>query len=257
MISDPDREVVKSAITALGNIQAATSCQLATRLLSLPGEDLQDSLRVAFLNMGESAVVCLTGVLETASGEPLTRAIYLLGKLKAAGVTTPSSSAARPEPGGAPAAAIALTEIGDPRAEGVSWPSSAIGPGAAHLRRVGLTRRISIRLLASLNDPRPAGGRASSTRSAAATSTARSAPSRTRARAGTRNRRQPSTGTCPALGERLMGRTRRSAKAWLGHGRGPGLAAVAPRSRLSRARRDRPHPATALIRSPTRHRSSR
>jgi HEAT repeat protein len=118
MIGDPDREVVKSAITALGNIQAATSCQLATRLLALPGEDLQDSLRAAFLNMGEPAVTCLTGVLETASGEPLSRAIYLLGKLKAASAVDAIIPRLHdPDPAVRRFAAIALTEIGDPRAE--------------------------------------------------------------------------------------------------------------------------------------------
>ncbi len=73
LVNDPDREVVKSAIVALGNIRAVTSCALANRLLALPGEDLQDSLRLAFLAMGEPAVTCLSGVLETAKGDPLTR----------------------------------------------------------------------------------------------------------------------------------------------------------------------------------------
>jgi HEAT repeat protein len=159
LIGDPDREVVKSAITALGKVQAVTSCQLATRLLSLPGEDLQDSLRVAFLSMGEPAVICLTGVLESASGEPLTRAIYLLGKLKATGTVDAIIQRLHdPNPAVRRFAAIALTEIGDPRAE--EYLVALLNDRDPALRTyaaVGLMSlggRISIRLLlASLNDP--------------------------------------------------------------------------------------------------------
>ncbi|HWR97552.1 MAG TPA: HEAT repeat domain-containing protein, partial [Candidatus Methanoperedens sp.] len=61
-IADPDREVVKAAIAALGNLKAEASCPLIARMLSLPGQDLQDTLRIAFLNIGEPAVACLTGV---------------------------------------------------------------------------------------------------------------------------------------------------------------------------------------------------
>jgi len=84
-IGDPDRDVVKAAIMALGNLKASASCPLIARMLAIPGQDLQDTLRMAFLNIGAPAVGCLSGVLETGSGEPLARAIYLLGKLKAAG----------------------------------------------------------------------------------------------------------------------------------------------------------------------------
>ncbi len=159
LINDPDREVVKSAVTALGNIGAATSCALAGRLLALPGDDLQDSLRVAFLNMGEPAVTCLTGVLGTANGEPLTRAIYLLGKLKAAGTVDAIIQRLHdPDPGVRRFAAIALTEIGDQRAEEhlVALLRDK-DPALRTYAAVGLMSiggRISIRLLlSSLNDP--------------------------------------------------------------------------------------------------------
>jgi len=159
MINDPDREVVKSAITALGNIQAPPSCALATRLLALPGEDLQDSLRVAFLNMGGPSVPCLTGVLGTASGEPLTRAIYLLGKLKAVEAVAPIIQRLHdPDPAVRRFAAIALTEIGDPRAEEqlvalLRDKDPALRTYAA-VGLMGIGGRMSIRLLlASLNDP--------------------------------------------------------------------------------------------------------
>jgi len=159
MISDPDREVVKSAITALGNIQAVTSCALAGRLLALPGADLQDSLRLAFLTMGEPAVACLAGVLETVRGEPLTRAIYLLGKLKATGsVDAIILRLHDPDPAVRRFAAIALTEIGDPRAEEflvalLREKDPALRTYAA-VGLMSLGGRISIRLLlASLNDP--------------------------------------------------------------------------------------------------------
>lgn len=159
MIGDPDREVVKSAIAALGNVQAVTSCQLATRLLSLPGDDLQDSLRVAFLSMGEPAIPCLTGVLDTARGEPLTRAIYLLGKLKAAGTVDALIGRLHdPNPAVRRFAAIALTEIGDPRAEEqlvalIRDPDPALRTYAA-VGLMSLGGRMSIQLLlASLNDP--------------------------------------------------------------------------------------------------------
>jgi HEAT repeat protein len=159
MIGDPDREVIKSAIAALGRTQAVTSCVLAGRLLSLPGEDLQDSLRVAFLNMGEPAVPCLSGVLGSASGEPLIRAIYLLGKLKATDAVDPIIQKLHdPSPAVRRFAAIALTEIGDPRAEEylVALLSDK-DPALRTYAAVGLMSiggRISIRLLlASLGDP--------------------------------------------------------------------------------------------------------
>jgi HEAT repeat protein len=159
MISDPDREVVKSAITALGKTRSVGSCVLAGRLLALPGEDLQDSLRVAFLAMGEPAVACLSSVLESASGEPLVRAIYLLGKLKASdAVGSIIQRLHDPNPAVRRFAAVALTEIGDPRAE--EYFVGLLGDRDPALRTyatVGLMSiggKISIRLLlASLNDP--------------------------------------------------------------------------------------------------------
>jgi len=159
LIGDPDREVVKSAIAALGKTRSVGTCMLAGRLLALPGEDLQDSLRVAFLAMGEPAVACLSSVLESASGEPLVRAIYLLGKLKAADAVGQIIQRLHdPNPAVRRFAAIALTEIGDPRAE--EYFVGLLGDKDPALRTyatVGLMSiggRISIRLLlASLNDP--------------------------------------------------------------------------------------------------------
>jgi HEAT repeat protein len=109
--------------------------------------------------MGEPAAVCLTGVLETAAGEPLTRAIYLLGKLKAdEAVEAIIQRLHDPDPAVRRFAAIALTEIGDPRAEEhlialLRAKDPALRTYAA-FGLMGTGGRISIRLLiASLNDP--------------------------------------------------------------------------------------------------------
>lgn len=142
-LKDTDPVVRGYAATALGEIQAVTSCTLAARLLALPGDDLQDSLRVAFLNMGE----------------PLSRAIYLLGKLKAtSAVDAIIPRLHDPDPGVRRFAAIALAEIGDPRAE--EFLVALLrdkDPALRTYAAVGLMSiggRISIRLLlASLNDP--------------------------------------------------------------------------------------------------------
>ncbi|HEY5998948.1 MAG TPA: HEAT repeat domain-containing protein, partial [bacterium] len=158
-IGDPDREVVKAAIAALGNLKTAASCPLITRMLSLPGQDLQDTLRVAFLNIGEPAIGCLAGLLDSGKGDSLTRAIYLLGKLKAG--STVDRLIARlsdPDPSVRRFAAVALTEIGDPRAE---EPLVSLlrdrDPALRTYAAVGLMSiggKITIRLLlTSLNDP--------------------------------------------------------------------------------------------------------
>ncbi len=159
MISDPDHEVVKSAVTALGRVKGVTSCAMAGRLLVLPGDDIQDSLHLAFLGMGEPAVACLSGVLDTASGVPLSRAIYLLGKLKAIEMVEPIIQRLHdPNPAVRRFAAIALTEIGDPRAEEhlvalLADKDPALRTYAA-IGLMSIGGKISIRLLlASLNDP--------------------------------------------------------------------------------------------------------
>jgi HEAT repeat protein len=158
-ITDPDREVVKAAIAALGNLKASPSCALIVRMLAIPGLDLQDTLRYTFLNFGEPAIGCLTGVLESGSGEPLIRAMYLLGKLKASAAVPLLLVRLRdPDPSLRRFAAVALTEIGDPRAE---EPFIVLlrdrDPVLRTYAAVGLMNiggRISIRLLlAAINDP--------------------------------------------------------------------------------------------------------
>ena len=151
--------MVKAAIAALGNLKAAASCPLIARMLAIPGQDLQDTLRMAFLNIGPPAVGCLEGMVETGSGVPLTRAIYLLGKLKAAGTVDLLIERLRdPDPAVRRFAAVALTEIGDARAE---EPFLSLLRDRDPLLRtyaaVGLMNiggGLSVRLLlASLDDP--------------------------------------------------------------------------------------------------------
>jgi HEAT repeat protein len=159
LLQDPDREVIKSALTALGNIRAAGACPMAARMLALPGDDLQDSLRLAFLSIGEPAVACLTGVLDSGSGEALVRAIYLLGKLKSADAVDRLIGRLRdPDPKVRRFAAVALTEIGDPRAE--EYLVALLNdkdPAMRTYATVGIMTiggRVSIRLLLeSLKDP--------------------------------------------------------------------------------------------------------
>jgi HEAT repeat protein len=158
-LGDADRDVVKSAILALGSLRAVESCPLIGRLLSLPGEDLQDTLRASFLSIGEPAVPCLLGALDGTRGAGLGRAIYLLGKLKATDAVEPLLQRLRdPDPSVRRFAVVALTEIGDPRAEEylvglLNDPDPAIRTYAS----VGLMNfggRISVKLLlASLNNP--------------------------------------------------------------------------------------------------------
>jgi len=159
LLSDPDPDVVTSAVAALGDLGSERACRPLSRLLGSRRQDLQGALRTAFLSIGTPAVPCLLTMLEGRGTIAEANTITILGRLKAADAVEPLLSYLHhPEPSFRRRATVALTEIGDPRAE--EYFVSLLGDPDPSLRiyaSVGLMNiggRISIKLLlASLSNP--------------------------------------------------------------------------------------------------------
>jgi HEAT repeat protein len=158
-LSDPDPDVVKSAILALGSLGSARSCRPLAGLLGSQRRDIQDALRSSFLQIGPPAIPCLLDGLQGRGTAAEASTIIILGKLKAEdAVDALLPYLSSPEPSFRRLATVALTEIGDPRAE--EYFVSLLNDPDPSLRiyaSIGLMNiggRISIKLLlASLSNP--------------------------------------------------------------------------------------------------------
>jgi HEAT repeat protein len=117
-LEDPDADVVKSAILALGRTASEKACRPLASHLDSSRPDIQDALRKAFTGIGTPAALCLLDTLQFKGTLQESRAIYILGKLKA-GEAVPDllRYLRHPEPAFRRMATVALTEIADPRAE--------------------------------------------------------------------------------------------------------------------------------------------
>jgi HEAT repeat protein len=158
-LNDPDLNVVKSAVLSMGNLGSEKASRHLVVLLGSSRPDIQDTVRTAFISIGDPAIPDLIEVLQEKGTIAEATAITILGKLKASEAVSALFPYLRhPEPSFRRLATVALTEIGDPSAE--EYFVSLLNDPDPSLRiyaSIGLMNiggRIAIKLLlASLGNP--------------------------------------------------------------------------------------------------------